>query len=766
MRHKKFYIISLCICFAANIFAQNVNTSYFMDEISTRNFLNPAFLPRCKSYFDFILLPNVYAGVGENAFSIQDLIYMDNNKPANLFSNSASLERFLNKLPANPYAKADLRVNILNFGGRISPGHYFLFDMNVRADVSADIPRDLLTFIFRGSSSINSTDRYDLNSLDVNANVYANLGFGYAGHLHDKVTFGIKAKFLLGIANLRTQVDELGLTTSSEAWMVRSNSKVYLSSPVQMRFSKNPHEKKIEFVDGFYTPAGYGASFDIGLTYEPIPYLTLSAAVVDLGFIGWNGFSYEGTLNTQLSYSGLGNVNYGDSLKMNTEMLKDLGNQMWNNLDIQEKETLTSSRIEMISGKFNAGIEYGVLKNKISFGVMNQLVFRQGYPLYDEVLLAVNFRPGNVLKASFSYSFINGHTGSIGAGLNFNFGAFSWYAISDYVPVTYTMIEKTSQKKIILPDRIQHFNIQTGVVFNIHRFENDLDDDGVPNSRDACKNTNMDLLRKQCPKMLNIELIDKFGCDWDEDGDGVNDCYDQCPGTPFGIIVDEYGCPADADSDGVPDSIDKCPGTPRNAEVDSLGCPVDTDGDSVPDYLDKCLDTPRNIEVDSLGCPIDTDNDSVPDYLDKCIDRPGPLSNNGCPELVEMRRLFKQAMNGIQFRANDAVIMPSSYPILNQIVSVLGIDTTFNVEINGHTDNVGDPEVNMALSKERAASVRQYLINHGINPDRITSNGFGDTQPVADNNTESGRQLNRRVEFDIVYERVTYKEQTDENDDD
>ncbi len=244
----------------------------------------------------------------------------------------------------------------------------------------------------------------------------------------------------------------------------------------------------------------------------------------------------------------------------------------------------------------------------------------------------------------------------------------------------------------------------------------------------------------------------------DSDGDGVPDRIDECPDTPQGVVVDSVGCPVDSDGDGVPDYIDECPDTPKGVVVDSVGCPIDDDGDGVPNYIDECPDTPQGVVVDSVGCPVDTDGDGIPDYLDKCPNVPGPESNYGCPELKkEVRSLFKKAMQGIQFETDKDVIKKSFYPTLDKIVEVMKTNPTYMLSIGGHTDDVGSEEYNQVLSEKRAGSVRRYLIEHGVEESRIASKGYGKTMPIADNTTVEGRALNRRVEFEVIFEKVTFE---------
>ena len=105
----------------------------------------------------------------------------------------------------------------------------------------------------------------------------------------------------------------------------------------------------------------------------------------------------------------------------------------------------------------------------------------------------------------------------------------------------------------------------------------------------------------------------------------------------------------------------------------------------------------------------------------------------------------------IQFETGNAVLLPASYPVLNQVVKVMNDNPHIQVvQIEGHTDTVGDEKENLLLSQQRAESVRAYLISQGIDGNRLTARGFGQRVPVVGNDSEMGRLQNRRVEFRII----------------
>jgi outer membrane protein OmpA-like peptidoglycan-associated protein len=247
-----------------------------------------------------------------------------------------------------------------------------------------------------------------------------------------------------------------------------------------------------------------------------------------------------------------------------------------------------------------------------------------------------------------------------------------------------------------------------------------------------------------------------FGGVKDIDGDGIRDKFDQCPDTPPMVTVDEYGCPVDSDNDNVPDYVDDCPNTPVNISVDVNGCPVDSDKDGIPDYLDLCKNTPRGVLVDDRGCPEDADDDGVPDYKDLCPNTPVGTEVNkwGCPIDEKVYEPIQKTefilSGGINFEIGKADLLNVAYPELKKVLKVMNDYPDTKWKIEGHTDNKGKYEKNLVLSKERALSVYNYFVSNGIDKSRLFSNGYSSDYPIADNTTETGRALNRRVAIILI----------------
>ena len=247
----------------------------------------------------------------------------------------------------------------------------------------------------------------------------------------------------------------------------------------------------------------------------------------------------------------------------------------------------------------------------------------------------------------------------------------------------------------------------------------------------------------------------------DRDHDGIPDNVDKCPDQPEDRdgFEDTDGCPdPDNDKDGILDTDDKCPNEPEDKDgfQDADGCPdPDNDTDGIPDATDKCPNEPEDKDnfEDADGCPDpDNDKDGVADLDDQCPNEPGPPDGDrpGCPRkpaLVVVTDKEIKITQQIHFEFDKDIIRPESFPILDAVAEVLQKNPDMRIEIQGHTDNKGSAKYNAKLSDRRAASVRKYLVSHGVAADRLVSHGYGLSRPLVPNDTEQNRALNRRVQF-------------------
>jgi outer membrane protein OmpA-like peptidoglycan-associated protein len=254
----------------------------------------------------------------------------------------------------------------------------------------------------------------------------------------------------------------------------------------------------------------------------------------------------------------------------------------------------------------------------------------------------------------------------------------------------------------------------------------------------------------------------------DDDGDGIADGEDACPDVRGVKSSDpkKNGCPADRDNDGIPDTEDACPDQKgeKSAAAEKNGCPAtsDRDGDGIPDGEDACPDQKgdKSDTAGKNGCPAasDRDGDGIPDSEDACPDQKGGADTdkkqNGCPhvQVTPTEILTNRQIHFVFARAEiTQTIDPVSDSLLDEVRrAILDHPEIEAIEVQGHADALGPEDYNMLLSRRRAEAVRDWLVQHGIQADKLTAKGYGSRNPVATNSTTPGRQENRRVSFSIL----------------
>lgn len=305
----------------------------------------------------------------------------------------------------------------------------------------------------------------------------------------------------------------------------------------------------------------------------------------------------------------------------------------------------------------------------------------------------------------------------------------------------------------------------------------DADSDGIADKDDACPNEAGLASLQGCPDRDKDGIADKDdacpdvaglaalkGCP-DKDKDGIADKDDACPDVAG--LAQFGGCP-DTDGDGIPDKDDECPTIA--GKIALKGCP-DGDGDGIADKDDACPDV-AGVALFN-GCP-DTDGDGVEDAKDLCPAVAGLPEFEGCPDAKTLKIIKKEAekkallevklnknqqtvltpnkeivefkVAPVLFETNSSVIQASYQTILDEVADMMNKNPSYQLQLSGHTDSQGTASYNQQLSEMRAKACFAYLRLKGVSTTRMSIKGLGENIPAADNQTEEGRQQNRRVE--------------------
>jgi outer membrane protein OmpA-like peptidoglycan-associated protein len=840
MKRALLYIAVLVVSISST-FAQDVHSTYFLDEWSQRHTLNASFAPE-YGYLSLPIFGGIQLGmktsVGMTNFIFPVTDPMSQYKYTTFLNSSVLANDFLSGLPANVSINQSMKLNLFSLGFYTARKSFWSFDIYMKENLDVNLPSDFFKFAKLGMAT--SNNMYDFKNLDIEQTNMIQASLGYSRDILSNLRVGVNVKMLVGLSKIKINYSKFNVALSDTSYSMSAIGNSYVMSN-QVTFGKD--------ADGYYDftkpipstsnlkPAGLGAAFDFGFTYKPFKHLTVAAAVNDIGIMKWSASSIQkGTATSDVKFTGFSNIGI-DSLGI-TGQLDKLKTDATNLTKFKET-TNAQDIIDNLPYTINASAELSAFandKHDIRLGMLYQS-YNSGTIHDNKLIGALTLKPLSWIAFSGTYDIMNKDFNHYGLGISFSPRWINLFIASDYITPrlnkqfipydkvnlnitfggSFVLGKPRDKDKDGVVDRLDKCpDTPKGVKVDKHGCPIDTDGDGVPDYLDKCPNTPLEASGKvdangcpldsdgdgipdyldKCPNTPAAALgkVDSVGCPLDTDHDSIPDYLDKCPDTPLGVKVDSVGCPLDSDGDGVPDYLDLCPNTPLEAhgKVDKNGCPLDTDLDGVPDYLDLCPNTPEEARryvdkngctldtdgdgvpdyldlcpntpiaakgmVDANGCPRDTDGDGVPDYLDNCPKIAGVASNHGCPEIKkDVKMLFQAAQQGVQFETGKTVIKKTSFAILNKIVKVLVDNPTYLIEVRGHTDNVGNAAANLLLSQNRAAAIRDYLISKGIDTKRITSNGFGDTQPVASNETAKGKKLNRRVEFIITFEELVPK---------
>ncbi|HEY3295356.1 MAG TPA: OmpA family protein [bacterium] len=305
--------------------------------------------------------------------------------------------------------------------------------------------------------------------------------------------------------------------------------------------------------------------------------------------------------------------------------------------------------------------------------------------------------------------------------------------------------------------RTQHdrfWGVLAGVQFTASRPNRDWDKDGLSNKDEKRLGTNPKKADTDGDGLTDGDEVHTYHSDplkMDTDGDGLADGDE---------VLKHHTDPlkTDTDGDGLSDfaEVTQYQTDPLKTDTDGDGLSdsaevmqyktdpnkADTDGDGLADGLEV-----NKYKTDPLK--MDTDGGTVPDGLEveRGTDPLASADDVPAPQVMMFELDKPVVLPGIQFEFNKAVIKPESEAVLIEAYNSLHDHKDIDVEIGGYADAIGSAKANQMLSQKRAESVRQWMINKGIEANRLMAVGYGKTNPIATNDTEEGRALNRRIEF-------------------
>jgi hypothetical protein len=434
-----------------------------MDIIPQSNQLNPALTPQAGFYFGIPGISSLEVNAGNSALSFNDV--MPFRKEIDSLSyflyNQETQANFFNKLRKSNFIYADNRADLISLGLRIRKT-YVSFYLGERAEVYGFVPYDLYKFgVYLNQKNIQS-ETFDLSSFGTRAQVYLESAIGLTQELSPTLSFGIKAKFLNGLADLRTTNSELTLKTGLNEWETSSSIEINSSIPL-LRYELDSlgyadmGSFEIDSIDN-YSVRQYrdsllgrnnkGFAIDLGILVKPTKKLTISASLLDLGYIRWknniNNFTTGGT------YKFNGAAVITDSTEAFDIILDSLENM--------HKFTPSHNAYStMLSAKLYAGIHYQIVKG-IGVGALTRQQIVNN-TLYSQYTFSLNLNLGRVINTTYSYTILNNTYDNFGFALSLKSGPFQIYTMLDRIPLYYN---KTVDG-VFIPAYAKEFNFRFGM---------------------------------------------------------------------------------------------------------------------------------------------------------------------------------------------------------------------------------------------------------------------------------------------------------------
>lgn len=425
--------LALSAVIGTSVSAQQIRTSYFMQNSPLRTALNPAFRPE-RGYVSIPVLGGVNASYTTNGIAVDDLLFPKDGKLVTFMDNSVGTESFLNNLNDRNQINGDFGTQLLSGGWYAGKG-FWTVDLSVKGMANAGVPKTMFEFMKRGNSAEGTT--YDITDLSLYSEAYLEAGVGYSRPITEKLTVGAKVKMLFGVGSVQANIDHLHAVMNDTKWDITSTGSMSASMKgLVPKMEKDEQGRDYISSFDFDSPglSGFGMGVDLGATYQLTDQITLSAAVLDLGFVSWGkGSNTYGEANGTFEFGGF-DLALGDNT---AEGSQSMGEQ-FDLLKGQFEELFhfapknAQSRTTRLRSTINLGGEYRMLENKLGFGLLSSTRFYTP-KAYTELTVSANYRPIDWFEATLSYSFIHSNFKTYGLALNFTPSWINFFIGSDYM---------------------------------------------------------------------------------------------------------------------------------------------------------------------------------------------------------------------------------------------------------------------------------------------------------------------------------------------
>lgn len=456
---KKLYItVALILLTAASLLAQNFRTGYFLDGYMYKYRLNPAFQGE-RGFVALPVLGSTSVGVESNLALSTFLYPTSEGKLGTFLHPSVSNDDFLGKINKNNPFKVNADLNLLALGFR-TRNMYHTLDLSVRVNANTALPADIFRFMKIGGSDGNRI--YDFSNTSVNANAYAQLAYGFSYKIRDFISVGMRAKFLLGVQNIQSDIDKLELSLQQDKWMASAKGEILASSLIG-KYIAGEEVNLMNDLKGMVKSPGLGAAFDLGVSVDFLKHFTVSASILDLGFISWNDMTAYRFSETPWEYTGFENIGSSDENYSIENQLDQKFDELLALVEFDNPQQVDKS-VKMLGFTTMLGLEFRMpFYDRLTVGVLGTHRFEKANS-WTEGRFSLGIAPLRWLSLTANYAISSfGH--SYGAALNIHPVGFNLFiGLDSFRP----LLSVTPQ---FIPINEMNTNLEFGITFPFGKYK-------------------------------------------------------------------------------------------------------------------------------------------------------------------------------------------------------------------------------------------------------------------------------------------------------
>lgn len=448
---RKYILVAAALLVTTAASSQTLNSLYFLEGNNQRHRLNPAFTSE-RGFVTFPLLGNLNPTLNSN-IGLGTVLYPQGDEMVTFMHPSISNAEAMAKFKSMNVLEFDLNLDILTVGFNAWGGSNTI-GLSLRSQSGFYLPKGIFQFLKEGQTA--SEQEYNIDDLGAQSQNYVELALGHSHKITDKLSVGAKVKVLVGALYAKASAENMRIYMSDNEWRITERSRLITSKGINYEFDEDGYLSDFDFSN--FGVAGYGLGFDLGTVYRINEAATMSLAITDIGFISWKDCSVARNNNEEFVYNGFDNIGAEDNPDGSNDF-EDAADELGDSAEglINFKDDGKQGHTSSLYTTIRAAGEYGLLRNKISFGAL--LTMRVGTPrVYTEGMITANFRPTGWFNAAINGSFSNVRS-SMGAVLNFHPRAVNFFIGTDYI------IAKFSKQ--IIPVNAAKFNFAMGLSFNI-----------------------------------------------------------------------------------------------------------------------------------------------------------------------------------------------------------------------------------------------------------------------------------------------------------